>query len=143
MAATDSLRNSFKERAYELLVEIEDSLLELEKRPADSELLWCSLRAAHTLKGSGAMFGFDSISQLAHEVETVLRMAIEGHLTFTREVIDVTLAAHDHIHKALNDSENAALCRSAAVGVVITSLRKIARSGPEGTHENVCSGEEV
>jgi len=60
----DKHREAFKEEASELLGELEISLLELEDTPEDSELISRVFRAMHTIKGSGAMFGFTRISEL-------------------------------------------------------------------------------
>lgn len=135
MAVTETLRNSFKERACELLDEVESSILEFEKQPDNSGLLWRSLRAMHTLKGSGAMFGFDDISILAHEVETVLRMAIDGELTFSRDAIDVALAAHDLICNMLNSSCNDKVEKAEKNRGIISRLKEIAKRRFEDINE--------
>ena len=67
----DQHTNAFKEEAYELLTELEASLLELEETPDNMELIGSVFRAMHTIKGSGAMFGFDDVANFTHEVETV------------------------------------------------------------------------
>ena len=69
---TDRHIATFLEEAAELLKELEHSLLELEERPDDSELVGRVFRAMHTLKGSGAMFGFTGLSAFTHRLETVL-----------------------------------------------------------------------
>ncbi|MBF0559701.1 MAG: Hpt domain-containing protein [Nitrospirae bacterium] len=127
MAVADSLRSSFKERANELLDEIEEAMLEFEKQPDDCELLWRSFRAMHTIKGSGAMFGFDDVSIVAHEVETLLRMAIDGELTFSRDVISVTLAAHDLICNMLNTSGDDNFERTEKSSRIVSCLKEIAQ----------------
>ncbi len=52
----------FLEEAQELLEKAETSLLELEKQPGDREQVNEVFRALHTIKGSGAMFGFREVS---------------------------------------------------------------------------------
>ena len=54
----DQHKETYKEEARELLSELEVSLLELEENPEDKELVGRIFRAMHTIKGSGAMFGF-------------------------------------------------------------------------------------
>lgn len=98
-------RTAFKEEAYELLSELETSLLEWEERPGDQELLQGVFRAMHTIKGSGSMFGFDDIASFAHEVETILDLARDGIITVTSELVDLTLAARDQI-KAMVDADD-------------------------------------
>jgi two-component system chemotaxis sensor kinase CheA len=58
----DKHQMAFKEEAYELLGELEAALMALEENPQDDELIRRVFRAMHTIKGSGAMFGFDAIS---------------------------------------------------------------------------------
>lgn len=91
----------FKEETFELLEELEGALLELETRPNDMDLVAKIFRAIHTIKGSGAMFGFDLISNFAHEVENVYELVREGTLTTDKKLIDLTLLARDFIKQAL------------------------------------------
>ena len=68
----------FKEEAHELLTELETVLLELETTPDDEDLLGRAFRAMHTIKGSGAMFGFDDVAEFTHEIETVFDKVRDG-----------------------------------------------------------------
>ncbi len=66
------LRALFFESAGELLQTINDAGLQLEKRPADEELIRGVRRAVHTLKGDSAACGFSKLSEIAHELEDIL-----------------------------------------------------------------------
>ncbi len=90
-------RQAFKEEALELLGELEISLLELERDPANDEVVNRVFRAMHTIKGSGAMFGFEDIASFTHEVETIFDLARTGRIEVTRELLSLTLLARDHI----------------------------------------------
>lgn len=100
----DQHRQAFKDEAYELLAELESSLLELEENPADSELIGRVFRAMHTIKGSGAMFGFDTIAAFTHEVETVFDQVRSGTMAVSQNLVDLSLAARDRI-KAMLDGD--------------------------------------
>lgn len=93
----------FKEETFEILEELEASLIALEQDPNDEELVAKVFRAIHTIKGSGAMFGFDMISAFAHEIETAYDMVREGLLKAGKPLIDLTLSARDFIKTALSD----------------------------------------
>ena len=93
----DIHRQAFLHEAGDLLAELESALLELEDAPEDSELINRVFRAMHTLKGSGAMFGFDDIAQFTHEVETVFDKVREGELPVTKQLLDLTFQAKDHV----------------------------------------------
>ncbi|MDX9714969.1 MAG: chemotaxis protein CheA [Dissulfurispiraceae bacterium] len=105
MSMTDRHKEVFREEASELLVELENSLLELEERPDDEELISRVFRAMHTIKGSGAMFGFDQIVTFTHEIETVFDQVRNGRLSVTKELIDLTLESRDQIRQMLDAAE--------------------------------------
>jgi two-component system chemotaxis sensor kinase CheA len=101
----DPLKTAFKEEAYELLSELETSLLDLEESPGDKEAIGRVFRTMHTIKGSGAMFGFEAIAGFTHEVETLYDQVRSGKASVTKEMIDLTLAAGDCIRRMLDDPD--------------------------------------
>ncbi len=102
MSQDDMHRAAFKEEAGELLGELEASLLTLEDQPEDQDIINRVFRAMHTIKGSGAMFGFDDIAAFTHEVETVFDKVRNGLFPVTKPLLDLTLAARDHIKHLLD-----------------------------------------
>ncbi len=110
--ATDQGRRVFIEEAEELLGQLEDSLMELEDDPANQEIIGSVFRALHTIKGSGAMFGFDAISAFTHGVENVFDKVRDGEIAVTRDLIDTALKARDIIKEML-DSPDGATCDAA------------------------------
>jgi two-component system, chemotaxis family, sensor kinase CheA len=102
----DQHREAFREEALELLGELETSLLELEEFPEDTELISRVFRAMHTIKGSGAMFGFTRISEFTHEIETVFDLVRNGMVPVTKELVDLTLRARDQILLLINKTED-------------------------------------
>ncbi len=102
----DIHREAFKEEAHELLEELEAALLELEKTPGDTDLIGRVFRAMHTIKGSGAMFGFDEVAAFTHHVETVYDDVRNGKLAVTKALIDLTLAACDEIRKMVQAADS-------------------------------------
>ncbi len=100
----EAQRTAYREEAQELLAELETSLLALEEDPSDSELIGRVFRALHTIKGSGAMFGFDAIASFTHEVETVFDLVRNGKMDVTKTLIDLTLAAGDQIRTMLDEA---------------------------------------
>src|SRR5580698_3339124 len=102
---TDRLKLAFMEEARELLSELEAALLELDQARGDLEVVGRAFRALHTIKGSGAMFGFDEIASFTHNLETAFERLRNGQLTATAELINLTLAACDQIRAMLDESE--------------------------------------
>jgi two-component system chemotaxis sensor kinase CheA len=98
----DEHKEAYREEARELLVELESALLDLEAKPSDQELIGRVFRAMHTIKGSGAMFGFDDIAVFTHQIETVYDKVRQGEIPVTKELINLTLTAKDIIKSMLD-----------------------------------------
>jgi two-component system, chemotaxis family, sensor kinase CheA len=122
----DVHRQAFKEEAYELLSELESSLLELEETPEDADLISRVFRAMHTIKGSGSMFGFDDIAAFTHEVETIFDMVRNGKLTVTKTLVNLTLGARDQIKAMLDGADGGGEVDAAVSERIISGLRALA-----------------
>jgi len=92
----------FREEAHELLDDIEAALLELKEAPADNELINRLFRAFHTIKGSGAMFGFQQVADFTHQVETAIDMVRRNELAVSEDFLDVLFQARDLIGKMVD-----------------------------------------
>ena len=101
----DKHREAYKEEAREHLQALEEVLLELEQAPADADLVDSVFRTMHTIKGSGAMFGFDDIAAFTHRIETVFDFVRKGKLSVSKKLIDLTLQARDCIRMMLEEGE--------------------------------------
>ncbi|MDA8428765.1 MAG: chemotaxis protein CheA [Geobacteraceae bacterium] len=116
---------TYREEAIELLAELETSLLELEETPGDAELIGRVFRAMHTIKGSGAMFGFDEIAGFTHEVETVFDLVRNGKMAVTKQLLNLTLRARDHIKTLLDASVTGAAIDRSDGDAVIAGLKQL------------------
>ena len=97
MSAHEQLIAKFLEEARERLEEIEEVLLELEGNPSDNEAINRLFRAFHTIKGSGAMFGFDQLADFTHHVETLLNQIRDGLVEIDGDTISLFLESRDLI----------------------------------------------
>ncbi|MEQ8188488.1 MAG: chemotaxis protein CheA [Candidatus Eremiobacterota bacterium] len=121
----DEYSKVFKEEAYELLTELESSLLELEDSPEDMELIGRVFRAMHTLKGCGAMFGFENIAEFTHDIETVFDLVRNEEIKVTIELIDLTLEARDQIRLMLEEPSGGDPVDKDKCNTIISSLRTL------------------
>ncbi|HYH22629.1 MAG TPA: chemotaxis protein CheA [Azospirillum sp.] len=96
MSAGDPVQ-IFIEEAAELLTQLEDALLRLEGAPHDRDLVDTVFRALHTIKGSGAMFGFDAVAAFTHHLENAFDLVRNGRIVLTPALIGVALASKDLI----------------------------------------------
>lgn len=125
---TDPYIETYREEAGERLAELETSLLELEERPDDMDLVNQVFRAMHTIKGSGAMFGFDDIAAFTHEVETVFDMVRNGKMVVTKRLLDLTLLSRDHISALLDASAGLGEANKKEGDEIIDNLHQLVMS---------------
>jgi two-component system, chemotaxis family, sensor kinase CheA len=124
---TEQFKQSFREEAREILVELEAALLELNANRGDTEVVSRIFRGLHTIKGSGAMFGFEGLAAFTHDLETAYDLVRNGRMEIGAELIDLTLAALDQITAMLEESANAAVTTdSAACDRILASVRGLA-----------------
>ncbi|MFH0724822.1 MAG: chemotaxis protein CheA [Pseudomonadota bacterium] len=118
-------QNAFKVEAYELLGELETALLELEEVPDNEDLIGRVFRAMHTIKGSGAMFGFDAIAEFTHEVETIFDLVRDGKMVVTKELINLSLSSRDLITEMLGASEGDTAVDPEKATAIIAALKAL------------------
>ncbi len=124
-------QRAYREEAFELLGELENALLELEEIPDNEDLIGRVFRVMHTIKGSGAMFGFDDIAAFTHEVETVYDLVRDGNLPVTKDLIDLSLAARDLISEMLNASEADDTVDAEKVETIVASFQALLPSATD------------
>lgn len=88
---------TFRQEAQELLEQVEQGLLDLAHRPGDRDLIDAVFRGLHTLKGSGAMFGFDALAAFTHHCETAFDRVRKGEVPASPRLVACVLAAQDHM----------------------------------------------
>ena len=123
-ANADQFKQSFREEAREILVDLEAALLELNTDRSDAELVGRVFRALHTIKGSGSMFGFEKLAAFTHNLENAYDEVRNGRLEVSSELIDLTLASLDQIRDLLEEREGGA--DAAVCDDLLTRLRALA-----------------
>ncbi|MBX4938355.1 chemotaxis protein CheA [Rhizobium binae] len=96
----------FRMEAAECLEAIEAGLLDLTHQLDNKDLVDAVFRGLHTLKGSGAMFGFEALAAFTHHCETAFDRVRKGEVGATSELVAAVLAAQDHM-RALVDRPDA------------------------------------
>ncbi len=92
----------FFTESREMLETFEGCLLNLEKDFTDEESIHALFRAAHTIKGSSGMFGFEEIERFTHAVENLLDLVRKKELSLGSELISILLDCHDYISQIIN-----------------------------------------
>jgi len=87
----------FRTEAAELLEQIEAGLLDLNVNLGDKDQVDAVFRGLHTLKGSGAMFGFEALAAFTHHCETAFDRVRKGEVPATQALVTAVLEAKDHM----------------------------------------------
>jgi two-component system chemotaxis sensor kinase CheA len=129
----DQTQREFLVDIEQLVEHIFTDLDELRERrnhgPSRRELIDRVFRRVHSVKGSAASAGFDSISRIAHEFENLLEAVRAGQTLLNDSVLDTFEAATDSLAQTLSlaaagevpDAEQDALfkrLRAAANGII-------------------------
>jgi two-component system chemotaxis sensor kinase CheA len=101
----ENMVTTFVDEATELLEDLEKALLQLEQDKHSKDSVGEVFRTMHSLKGSASMFGFDSISNLTHHLESIYQSIREGSRVLTEEIFSTTLTCLDHLRNLLEDSQ--------------------------------------
>jgi two-component system chemotaxis sensor kinase CheA len=134
-AGSVDFQHSFREEAREMVADLEATLLALNEcrgerdgegdPDRERERVGRVFRALHTIKGSGAMFGFEALSAFTHNLENAFDAVRQGRLAVTAELIDVTLAALDQIRAMVEAEGGAAGWDAEACGAILHALRAL------------------
>ncbi|WP_026474882.1 chemotaxis protein CheA [Alkaliflexus imshenetskii] len=102
LTSFENFQSKFIEEALDNINDLEQALLELELSPCNKDLLERVFRVMHSLKGGGAMFGFDQLSEFTHRLESIYDLIRSGKLCVSSSLLSVTLKSVDLLRDLLN-----------------------------------------
>ncbi|MBV2208190.1 MAG: chemotaxis protein CheW [Thermomonas sp.] len=97
---------TFFEESRENIAAMEAGLLDMESGGGGIDTIHVIFRAAHSIKGGSATFGFSSIAEFTHLLETLLEEARSGHRTLGPDAITVLLTSVDALRMLLAAAEH-------------------------------------
>ena len=81
----------FFEESDEGLDVMEHGLMSLDVGAVDAEIINTIFRAAHSIKGGSATFGFLAVAEFTHVMETLLDEMRNGERDVSQDVVDILL----------------------------------------------------
>src|SRR5690349_11202631 len=96
----------FFEEAGENLDQMEQMLVDLDLTTADDEALNGIFRCAHSIKGGAATFGFSDVTELTHQMESLLDKLRRHELQPIPPMVDVLLESADASRSLLARHQN-------------------------------------
>ncbi|XTQ96043.1 chemotaxis protein CheA [Xanthomonas sacchari] len=121
---------TFFEESREGLDAMEAGLLSLEEGNRDPETINSVFRAAHSIKGGAATFGFEAMAGLTHVLETLLDELRAGKREVEAHAIDAILGSVDVLRALLREAEHGVPADPAAVKAVHERLQHALNGGP-------------
>lgn len=102
-AGMEELLQDFLLEAGELLSQVDNKLVELEKRPDDKDLLNDIFRGFHTIKGGAGFLNVEHLVALCHRTENLFDKLRNGELALSPELMDSILAATGTVRNMFGD----------------------------------------
>lgn len=119
----------FFDEAEELLAEAERLLLGIDMENPDAEDLNAIFRAAHSIKGGAATFGFMDMTEITHVLENLLDKIRKNEMVLTAEHVDAFLAAKDVLKMELDGHRLATAVDEEQVADVKMMLKSLSEAG--------------
>jgi two-component system chemotaxis sensor kinase CheA len=116
---------TFFDEADELLAQMEQLLLNLDVGTPDPEDLAAIFRAAHSIKGGAATFGFTALTETTHILESLLDRARNNELTLRKDMIDTFLETKDVLADQLAAYRASAEPDAAAAAAICAKLERL------------------
>ena len=98
MSDDDEILQDFLVEAGEILEQLSEQLVDLERDPEDEGLLNAIFRGFHTVKGGAGFLQFDSMVVLCHVAENVFGLLRKRECKITPELMDTVLRALDSVN---------------------------------------------
>jgi two-component system chemotaxis sensor kinase CheA len=106
-AGMEELLQDFLMEAGELLSQVDNKLVELEKRPGDKELLNDIFRGFHTIKGGAGFLNAENLVALCHRTENLFDKLRNGELSLSSGLMDIIMAATGSVREMFGDLSQA------------------------------------
>lgn len=91
----EEILQDFLVEAGEILEQLQEQLVDLERNPEDGDLLNAIFRGYHTVKGGAGFLSLTELVEICHGAENVFDVMRNGQRTLTPELMDVILQATD------------------------------------------------
>ncbi|HET8764483.1 MAG TPA: chemotaxis protein CheA, partial [Rhodanobacter sp.] len=131
MGAVDltQFHQTFFAESMEGLDGMEAALLELDAGAIDHELVHTIFRAAHSIKGGAATFGFSDVAAFTHVAESLLDEVRSERRPVTSDLIDLLLRSVDCLRTMLDHTSQGRPAADASSEALRAELAQLVESG--------------
>ncbi len=124
LTITPEMIKRFTDEAMDTFEEAESTLLQMELRPNDKQLIEQVFRSFHSFKGNAGFFGYADFEKLSHKAENLLDSVRDGRSSASPAIISILLSVVDVLRIGVHGLEKGEL-------VSIPNLPQLLRSMEE------------
>lgn len=141
-AGMEDLLQDFLQEAHDLLSDVDNKLVDLEKMPDDRGLLNDIFRGFHTVKGGAGFLNAAELVTLCHLTENLFDRLRNGELELTPELMDVIMAATKGVREMFGELGQMVMPQPADAHV-IAALKGALEGQPSGAAAPAMAAPEV
>ncbi len=135
----DEILQDFLVEAGELVEELGGQLVELEKKPDDTDLLNSVFRNFHTVKGGAGFLALDPLVAICHRAEDIFNLLRQGDRVVDTALMDVVLRSYDTV-TAMLDQVKQGIDPSPADPELLQALEQLSNEVSTAEPESVEAG---
>ena len=125
----ERFHRAFFEESFEGIDIMEQALVAFDSGSADPETINTIFRAAHSIKGGAATFGFSAVADFTHHLESLLDEARSGQRALDPATVDLLLKAVDAVRDLLGAARDGTACDVNAIAEVQGRLEAALHAG--------------
>ncbi|AGB15900.1 chemotaxis protein histidine kinase-like protein [Halovivax ruber XH-70] len=129
----DDYVREFVDETEAAITTLNNLLLDLERSPADDEVVQDIFRTAHTVKGNAGAMGLERASDLAHAIEDVLDGIRAGTVEVSPERMDTLFAAVDCLERMVDEVARDGTIQTDPADVIASLREPLTDDSPDVT----------
>ena len=134
----EEILQDFLIESGEIIEQLSEQLVELEKSPEDQDLLNAVFRGFHTVKGGAGFLALTPLVDICHITESLFDKLRSGQLKLTPCLMDAVLCAVDCLH-SMFDKVNQRVTPDPAPSELLATLTALVDGTEPPAQENVCA----
>jgi two-component system chemotaxis sensor kinase CheA len=132
LTITPEMIKRFTDEAMDTFEEAESTLLQMELRPNDKQLIEQVFRSFHSFKGNAGFFGYADFEKLSHKAENLLDSVRDGRSSASPAIISILLSVVDVLRIGVHGLEKGELVSIPNLPQLLRSMEEV-EAGPVET----------
>ncbi|MDP1931996.1 MAG: chemotaxis protein CheA [Gammaproteobacteria bacterium] len=139
----EEILEDFLIEAGEILEQLSEQLVELERRPDDAELLNAIFRGFHTVKGGAGFLQLTPLVDCCHVTENLFDILRTGKRAVTAELMDVVLQVLDVVNCMFQQVKDRTELTPASPALIAALEALVAGEELSSTPEHAAAGDDI